>query len=141
MENTSKKYKVPEHLYANQFVPLWEDVTLKEKLSREGDLADRLSGGGIIHYSCGERVTPKQALAIINEAANAKVAQFAINPTYSVCEHGHFNYGKMEICPRDGSRITNALTRVVGFYTFTSNWSTAKRKYDYDRRHYNSVDL
>lgn len=141
MENTVKKYKVPEHLYANQFVPLWEDVTLKEKLSREGDLADRLSGGGIIHYSCGERVTPKQALAIINEAANAKVAQFAINPTYSICENDHYTFGKVERCPTCGGQIKNSLTRVVGFFTFVSNWTAAKRKYDYERRHYNSVNL
>lgn len=133
--------KVKEHLYANQFVPLWEDVTLQEKFFREGDLADRLSGGGIIHYSCGERVTPKQALAIINLAAKTKVAQFAINPCYSICEDGHYSFGKHEMCPKDGKPIKKYLSRVVGFWTTTDNWSTAKREYDFERRHYNKVDI
>lgn len=128
--------KVPEKLYANQFVPLWEDVTLHEKFEREGELADKLSGGGIIHYSCGERVTPKQALYIINEAMKCKVGQFAINPTYSVCKNEHFVYGNHDICPRCSEPSPIHFTRTVGFFTFTNDWSTEKREYDYKRRHY-----
>lgn len=131
--------KIPENIYANQFVPLWEDVTLCEKFAREGDLADRLSGGGIIHYSCGEKITPKQALYIIDEAAKDKVAQFAINPTFSICENDHYTFGQHEICPKCGAPIVDAITRTVGFFTHTKDWATEKREYDYKRRHYRSI--
>lgn len=123
-------------LYANQFVPLWEDVTLREKFEREGKLASQLTGGGIIHFSLGERLTPKQAYNIIEDAVKYSCEYFALNPTYSKCEKGHYIFGKHEYCPIDGSPIVSALSRVVGFFTETTNWSKEKREYDYNKRNY-----
>ena len=137
--------KVKEHIYANQFVPLWEDVTLKEKFEREGDLASRLTGGGIIHFSLGEKVTPKQAYSIIKGATKNGCDYFALNANYAVCDHDHYTFGKHEYCPKclqeTGKKvpITRNLTRVVGFYTYTDNWSKEKREYDYNRRNFRTT--
>lgn len=138
--------KVPENIYANQFVPLWEDVTLREKFEREGDLASRLTGGGIIHFNLGEKVTPKQAYSIIENATAHGCDYFALNANYAVCENDHYTFGKHDFCPKclqeTGKKvpIIANLTRVVGFYTFTTHWSSEKREYDYNRRHFRGVE-
>ena len=127
---------VPEELYANQFVPLWEDVTLKEKFEKEGYLGSLLTGGGIIHYNLGEKITPKQAYNIIEGALNAGCEHFALNSVYSVCPNDHFTLGKIQECPICHEHIDNYLTRTVGFWTFTKNWSKEKREGDFERRNY-----
>lgn len=134
--------KVTERLYANQFVPLWEDVTLREKFEREGDLSSRLTGGGIIHFNLGEKVTPKQAYKIIEGAMHSGCEHFALNPTYSICENDHYTFGKHEFCPQclqeTGKEvpIVDNITRTVGFFTKVSSWSKEKREGDFERRNY-----
>lgn len=128
--------KVPETLYANQFVPLWEDVTLKEKFEREGYLGSLLTGGGIVHFNLGEKITSKQAYSIIEGALNAGCEHFALNSVYSACPNDHFILGKVQTCPVCNEPIDNFLTRTVGFWTFTKNWSTEKREGDFQKRNY-----
>lgn len=126
---------VKERIYANQFVPLWEDVTIAEKCEREG-LVSELSGGGISHISCGEKITPKQAKNLINLMMKSGLEHAAINPCYSICENDHYSLGKLDVCPKCGKPIIDHLTRTVGFFIRTSNMSTVKREEDFEKRHY-----
>ena len=132
--------KVPEVLYANQFVPLWENATLFEKFDREGKLASKLTGGGIVHYSLGEKVTPSQSKYIIEKAMELGCEFFALNPVYSICENDHYTFGKQTVCPKCGGKITDYLTRTVGFFTKTSDWATPKRVGDFERRDYKGIN-
>lgn len=132
--------KVPEVLYANQFVPLWEKATLFEKFHEEGRLASMLTGGGIIHYSLGEKVTPSQAKYIVEKAMEQKVEHYALNPVYSICPNDHFSFGKVEICPTCGAKIKDYLTRTVGFFTKVSDWASPKRVGDFERREYKGIN-
>ena len=43
-------------LYANQFVPLWEDATIWEKLEADGKYNQLLTGGGIVHAQLGVNI-------------------------------------------------------------------------------------
>lgn len=131
--------KVPEKIYANQFVPLWIDATLYEKFNGEGKLAALLTGGGICHYSLGEKITSDQAISVINLALESGTEYFALNPTYSICENDHYTFGKHDVCPKCGGKITDNLTRTVGFFVRTSNMTNIKREEDYNKRHYNAV--
>lgn len=132
--------KVPETLYANQFVPLWENATLFEKFHEEGRLAAKLTGGGIVHYSLGEKVTPEQTKYIIERAMAEGCEHFALNTVYSICENDHYSFGKLTVCPKCGGKITDALTRTVGFYTKVSDWATPKREGDFNRRNYKGIN-
>ena len=132
--------KVPEPLYANQFVPLWEDATLFEKFHEEGRLASMLTGGGIVHYSLGENITPSQAKYIVEKAMEQKVEYYALNPVYSICENDHYTFGKQTICPKCGGKVTDYLTRTVGFFTKVSDWATPKRTGDFARREYKGIN-
>ena len=130
--------KVSEPLYANQMVPLWEDVSLDEKMKRES-LVDKCSGGGICHYSLGEKLTSKQQKKVIETAMKYGCSHFALNPTYAVCENDHYIFGKHEKCPKCGSKIVDSLTRTVGFFVRTSNMTTTKRTKDFEKRHYKGI--
>lgn len=133
--------KVTEVLYANQFVPLWENATLFEKFHEEGRLASMLTGGGIVHYSLGEQVTPLQAKYIVEKAMEQKVEHYSLNPVYSICENDHYTFGKHTVCPKCQAKIPegNYLTRTVGFFTKVSDWSEPKRKGDFARRTYKGI--
>lgn len=131
--------KVPEPLYANQFVPLWEDTTLHEKFHEEGRLCKMLTGGGICHYSLGEKITGAQARNVIEEALKEGCEHFALNPVYSICENDHYTFGKATVCPKCGKPITDSLTRTVGFFVKTSNMTTTKREEDFKKRNYKSI--
>ncbi len=130
--------KVPEPLYSNQIIPLWKDVTLYEKFKAEG-VASKMSGGGICHYSLGEKITSKQARMVIEAALESGCEHFALNPTYSVCENDHFVFGKNKVCPICNGSIVSNFSRTVGFFILTKNMSSVKRKYDYERRFYKGV--
>lgn len=131
--------KVPEPLYANQFVPLWEDVTLHEKFEREGKLGAQLTGGGIVHYSLGEKLTSVQMRKVIEEALRCGAEHFALNSIYSICENDHWVFGKHNICPRCGAKVVDRFTRTVGFFVRTSNMTTVKKEEDVEKRHYKGI--
>ena len=100
-----------------------------------------MSGGGICHYSLGEKVTSKQAMKVIETALKCGCENFALNPTYSICENDHYSFGKNKECPVCGGKITDNLTRTVGFFVKTSNMNTAKRTEDYEKRFYKGVGV
>lgn len=133
------KERVEEPLYANQFVPLWVDATLHEKFEREGRLGSQLTGGGIVHYSLGEKLTSTQMRKVIEEALRCGAEHFALNSVYSICENDHWTFGKPVICPKCGSKIVDHFTRTVGFFVRTSNMTTVKREEDFNRRNYKGI--
>jgi len=130
--------RVTEPLYANQIVPLWVDATLHEKFLAEG-VTDKMSGGGICHYSLGEKITGAQARNVIEEALKCGLSHFALNPTYAICENDHFIFGKHDVCPKCGGKIVDNLSRTVGFFVRVSNMNKTKKKYDYERRFYKGI--
>lgn len=133
---------VPEKLYANQFVPLFESGhSLWERMEIDGKYGSYLTGGGICHFSLGEKVTPAQAEEIIRFAVKVGSEHFALNPVYSICngDVSHTTFGKNEMCPICGSPIRDYLTRTIGFFTKVEDWSTLKKEEDFEKRDYTEV--
>lgn len=120
--------KVPYKIYANQWVPLWADSTIWEKLETDGKYNSLLTGGGIVHATIGETVTKTQAKEIINYAVKYGCEHFALNAIYSKCENGHMTMGDIEICPVCNANIVDKYTRVVGFLTPISSWNKTRRE-------------
>lgn len=130
---------LPYNLYSNQFIPLWKDATLWEKLDADGKYNKLITGGGIVHAQIGEKVTAKQAEKIIKYAVNSGCEHFALNAIYSECEDGHVSFGKFETCPICSKNIVEKYTRVVGFFTPVSSWQDVRRNWEFDHRTF--VDL
>lgn len=125
---------VPYKLYANQFVPLWKEASLWDKLEADGKYNKLITGGGIVHAQIGERVTPKQAQKIIRYAIDCGCEHFALNAIYTKCDKGHASFGKQSVCPVCGSHELKHFTRVVGFFTEVENWNPTRRDWEFPRR-------
>lgn len=126
--------KVPYNLYANQFVPLWEDANIWEKLEIDGRYNKLITGGGIVHAQIGEKVTPTQAKNIIIFANRVGCEHFALNAVYTQFDDGSMLMGKLVEHPNTGSIAVDYFTRVVGFFTPVSSWNKTRRKWEFDRR-------
>ena len=128
------KEKIPYEMYSNQWCPLWEDVTIWEKMEIDGKYNKLITGGGIVHTTIGEKVTSIQAEKIIRFAVNSGCEHQALNAIYSICEKGHVLFGKKEICDDCKGKITDWMTRVVGFFTPVSSWNKTRREWEFPKR-------
>lgn len=135
-----RKEKQPYELYSNQFIPLWEEATLWERLDKDGMYNKLITGGGIVHAQIGEKITSKQAEKIIKYAVNAGAEHFALNSVYSECIDGHCTFGKSILCPICGKEIIEYYTRIVGFFTPVSSWNKVRREWEFDKRKFVSID-
>jgi ribonucleoside-triphosphate reductase len=126
--------KVPYELYANQFIPLWEDKSIWEKLETDGRYNALLTGGGIVHARIGEKITPKQAFDLIDFAVNCGCEHFALNAVYSTCSNSHTFFGKLKICPECGDERFEYMERVVGFFVPVSSWNKTRREWEFEKR-------
>ncbi|ORX60899.1 PFL-like glycyl radical enzyme [Piromyces finnis] len=117
-------------IYANQFVPLWSDVEIEERIKIDGDLAKYMSGGCISHINLGDRIGSVQQMEkVVNYAIKNHCEHFAINYCYNCCENEHVTIsGATEICPICSGKIIDHVTRIVGYFTSVSSWSPERRE-------------
>ena len=122
-------------LYANQWIPLDEKCRFDEKI-KLGSILDKKCGGGQIgHFNIDSDFTSKeQAWQLLNKIANSGVIYFAFNKKINICEHGHAFVGT-DICPKCGGVATDVSTRIVGFLTPRSAYSTERKK-EFDKRYW-----
>lgn len=125
---------IPYNMYANQFIPLWEDASIWDKMDEDGKYNKLITGGGIVHIQIGEKVTTKQAEKIIKYAINSGCEHFALNSVWSECENGHMSFGNLNVCPQCEAKIVEKYTRVVGFFTPVSSWQDVRRDWEFDNR-------
>ena len=127
-------------LYSNQFIPLWKDATIYEKMSADGKYNKLLTGGGIVHIQINSDVTPTQAKNIISQAITCGCEHFALNAVYTKClDCGHVVKDKAQHCPKCNSKKVDHYTRVVGFFVPVSSWNKVRREWEFDKRTF--VDL
>jgi len=124
-------------IYANQFVPLWSDISLEERIKIDGDLAKYMSGGCITHINLADRMqSPKQMQAVVKYAIKNHCEHFAINYSYNSCAQGHVTIsGNATICPICSDKIVDHITRIVGYFTSVSAWSPGRRE-EFKRRRF-----
>lgn len=126
--------KVPYKLYANQFVPLWQNASIWEKMAIDGKYNQMITGGGIVHAQIGEKITPNQAKELIKFSIKSGCEHFALNAIYTKCDNSHTVFGNVDVCPICGSKNLTHYTRVVGFFTPVESWVPERRKYDFPNR-------
>ena len=137
---TADRYIFPDNtietpMYANQFVPLWENATMWEKLDADGKYNALLNGGGIVHAQIGSKTTPTQNEKIIRYAISCGCEHFALNSVYTRCNKcGHVISHKTETCEKCGCDDVDYLTRVVGFFVPVSSWNKTRREWEFPKR-------
>ena len=125
-------------IYSNQWIPLMEKCTIKEKC-RLGSVLDRQCGGGCIAHINIENRFPNEESAweMLNYVASQGVIYFAFTTKISVCEDRHAFISESK-CPICGKPIADTYARVVGFYTPTSSYQKI-RKTEFDKRKWMNV--
>ena len=127
-------------IYSNQWVPLTEQCTIKEKC-RLGNILDQKCGGGCIaHIDIENRFATKDtAWEMLNYVASKGVIYFAFTTKINVCEDKHSFIG-VQTCPICGKPVADQYARVVGFYTPVSSYQKIRKKEFNLRRWYNVLD-
>lgn len=123
------------NIYANQWCSLWEDHTIYEKMKRDGEINELMTGGSIVHINVDSEITSSQAKTLISDAVKYGMAHFAINSTYVECQDcGHVHKGKVDECPKCQSKNVNHYTRVIGYFSKVEGWNKARREHDWKNR-------
>lgn len=101
-------------IYSNQWIPLIEKCTIKEKC-KLGNLFDKMCGGGCISHINIESRFPNEETAwdMLNYIASQGVIYFAFTTKINVCEDRHAFIGT-NTCPVCGKPVIDQYSRVVG---------------------------
>lgn len=125
-------------IYSNQWIPLSEKCTIKEKLRLSSILDIKCSGGAIAHINIESNFPSKDAAwEMLNKIAREGVIYFAFNSKINECKNHHGFVGTNR-CPVCGEPVFDTYQRVVGYLTPSRSYSkdrfrefNARRWYDY----------
>ncbi len=101
-----------------------------ERIEIEGRFHPMMEGGCMTHIWLGEANPPAASVANLVKKTfeNTQNAQVAFSPEFTVClACGRTSRGLKKACPYCKSRKVDGITRITGYYTFTSGWNKGKR--------------
>jgi ribonucleoside-triphosphate reductase len=128
-------------MYANQYIPLWKNVDVQQRIKAQGMFDSQCGGGAICHLNVNDSLTKDQMKILIIGAAKQGVIYFAVN----ICQGRCSNCGKLFIGRFEKSPCHNAdmiqFLRVVGFLTPVSNWIPERREEYKIRQFYGKTDF
>jgi len=127
----NQKYK----MYANQYIPLWKNADIEQRIKAQGMFDSTCGGGSIAHINSTDSLAPEQMEKLISFAAKQGVIYFAVNMNIAKCNScGKLFIGKFTKSPCHQADMTNFM-RVVGFLVPTTNW-TPERREEYKQRQF-----
>ena len=126
----NEKYSLP--LYGNQWIPLAQKATLKDRTITCGTLDNACNGGSIEHINIDAPFNNfETAWHMLNWVADQGVTYFAFCTRISACKNNHGFYGKT--CPICGEPVDTTYQRVAGFLTPVKSYSK-ERKAEFAKR-------
>lgn len=133
--------KEEKFIYSNQWIPLFEKCTIKEKLKLSSILDVKCSGGSIAHINL-EQNFPNTDMAwdMLNEIALSGVIYFAFNTRINECENHHGFVGT-DICPKCGKPVVDTYQRIVGFLEPVRSYSKDRKREFNIRQWYNYAEM
>jgi anaerobic ribonucleoside-triphosphate reductase len=122
-------------LLSNQMVPLYENVSMFDRLDISARLMNIVSGGSILHLNIQDELTGGANRELLRRLIeDYKLPHFALNRGFSTCPNNHTATGIFEKCPVCGEKIATYTTRIVGFFTDTKDWIKVRREFEFPRR-------
>lgn len=101
-----------------------------ERIEIEGRFHPLMEGGCMTHIWMGESSPSPSSIANLIKKTfdNTANAQVAFSPEFTIClECGKTSRGLKKACPYCKSRKVDGITRITGYYTFTSGWNMGKK--------------
>ncbi|CAB1251406.1 Ribonucleotide reductase of class III (anaerobic), large subunit [Ruminococcaceae bacterium BL-6] len=137
---TDKKYTTN-----SSHVPVWEKVSMNEKLNLEAPFTFYETGGCItyLEIDSGLENNPKGVEKLIDYAMSLNIPYLAINFPIDTCNNCGFQGNIPEKCPRCNSENIERLRRVTGYLsTDVSHFNKGKQQEVDDRvKHNKTVDF
>jgi anaerobic ribonucleoside-triphosphate reductase len=100
-----------------------------DRIRLEGLFNPLIEGGCLTHVWLGESKPSASSIANLVKKTFFETAntQIAFSPEFTVCRNcGKVSRGLKKTCSFCKSRKVDGITRVTGFYTFTSGWNKGK---------------
>jgi len=101
-----------------------------ERIEKEGRFHPMIEGGNITHVWLGESQPSGKSIANLVEKTffNTANNQVAFSPEFTVClSCKKTSRGLRKSCPYCKSSKVDGITRITGYYTFTSGWNKGKK--------------
>lgn len=128
-------------IYSNQWIPLSEKCTIKEKLRLSSILDNLCSGGAISHINLEQNFpNTETAWQMLNYIASQGVIYFAFNTKINECKNHHGFVGT-DICPICGEGVMDTWQRIVGFLEPVRSYSKDRKKEFSTRQWYEYADM
>ena len=123
-QKDNKLYDINDKfIYSNQWIPLSEKCTIREKLRLSAILDAKCSGGSIAHINLESNFpTTDMAWEMLNQIALKDVIYFAFNTRINECKNHHGFVGT-DHCPVCGEPVFDTYQRVVGYLVPTRSYS------------------
>lgn len=105
-------------------------LDLLERIELEGKFHPLMEGGCMTHLWLGEAAPPASSIANLIKKTffETQNVQIAFSPEFTICFDCHQTSRGLSLkCPYCKSRKVDGITRITGFYTFTSGWNKGKR--------------
>lgn len=133
--------KNEKFIYSNQWIPLSEKCTIKEKLRLSAILDPLCSGGSIAHINL-EKNFPNTDVAwdVLNKIAQSGVIYFAFNTRINECKNHHGFVGT-DMCPVCGEPVYDTYQRIVGFLEPVRSYSKDRKKEFSTRQWYDYASM
>ncbi len=129
--------KNEKFIYSNQWIPLSEKCSIKEKLRLSSIFDIKCSGGSIAHINLEQNFPDTEAAwETLNKIAKTGVIYFAFNTKINECANHHGFVGT-DFCPYDGLPVHDTYQRIVGFLEPVRAYSK-DRKREFDTRQWYS---
>jgi len=127
-------------LYANQFIPLWENVNLWTRAKVDGTLDKFFNGGVISHLNINSTASKANVKRLIKFAVDCNLSHFALNPVFSKCEEcDNVVFGQPETCDKCGGTNFKHMTRIVGYFTPVDSWNKTRREWEFEKRQWKGL--
>jgi len=115
-------------ILSNQYIPLWEDVDILDRMRYAGELDSFFTGGAITHLNIEKELSEQAIITMVTMAGLAGMTHFAPTHIYSECVNKHNSIGKRNVCPICGEKITDFITRIIGYFVPLSSWNKHRKQ-------------
>lgn len=127
-DTESPFYTNSTHLPVNHTNDMFELLDLQDNLQT------KYTGGTVIHFFLGEKVSNSDSLKnlVKKVCENYHIPYFTFTPSFSVCrDHGYLS-GEKHVCPECGGAC-EVYSRIVGYLRPVNQWNDGKRA-EFDMR-------
>lgn len=132
--------KNDKFIYSNQWIPLSEKCTIKEKLRVSAILDNKCSGGSIAHINLESNFPNKDvAWNMLNKIAQSGVIYFAFNTRINECKNHHGFVGT-DRCPECGEPVFDTYQRIVGYLVPSRSYSKDRLREFNSRQWFNYAE-